>query len=216
MRRIVLALATGAMLVAVAAGSAGASNGRMTREWFHGPFAEASWETSTAGSVTDSFMLVSREQDGTTHLTVDEFTPSFDADGNFTGGVDVSGHTSTGVSFAIDAVKLTSGSAAGVLTLSRCILDADYNPISCTDAGSLSVAADWTGQGPWPLPRFSWNDFLSRDPCLVIDKGSGAHERPATANVVLGGTAVDPAAMQSAGMGGVGGAGGLITVCPHG
>jgi hypothetical protein len=216
MRRIVLALVTTAMLVALAAGSAGASNGRMTREWFHGPYAEASWETSTAGSVTDGFVLVSRGQDGTTHLTVDQFTPSFDADGNFTGGVDVSGETATGVSFTTDAVKLTSASATGVLSMIRCTVDANFDPVSCTDAGTLGVSADWTGQGPWPLPRFSYNDFLSRDPCLVIDKGSGQRERPAAANVVLGGTPIDPAAILSAGMGGVGGPGGLITVCPHG
>src|SRR5438445_7635463 len=107
MTRIALALATTAAVVAVASGTAGASGGQVTRDWFHGPFAEASWETSSGNSVTDGGVLASREQNGTTHLSLDLFTPSFDANGNVTGGVDVAGE-SAGVSFTIDTVKLTS------------------------------------------------------------------------------------------------------------
>ena len=73
MTRIALALATTAAVVAVASGTAGASGGQVTRDWFHGPFAEASWETSSGDSVTDGGVLASREQNGTTHLSLDLF-----------------------------------------------------------------------------------------------------------------------------------------------
>src|SRR5262249_61026835 len=119
------------------------------------------------------------------------------------GGGVVSGETATGVSFTTDAVKLTSASATGVLSMTRCTVDANFDPVSCTDAGTLGVSADWTGEGPWPLPRFSWNDFLSRNPCLVIDKGSGQRERPAAADVLLGRTAGRPSPILFPRRGGV-------------
>jgi len=211
MRRIALALTTAAIFVASGTGSVGASGGQVTRDWFHGPFAEASWETSTGGSLTDGGVLVSREQNGTTHLTVELFTPNFDASGNFTGGVDVLGRTTTGASFTIDTVKFTSASARGVLPMTRCTVDANRNPISCQDAGTLSAAIDWTGQGP--IPHQPSTDLTFGGGCIAIEHSSSV-ERVASATVVLGGTAVDPSAMQFSGFGI--GNGGVITVCPHG
>lgn len=211
MRRIALALTTAAIFVASGTGSVGASGGQVTRDWFHGPFAEASWETSAGNSFTDGGVLVSREQNGTTHLTVDLFTPKFDANGNFTGGVDVSGRTTAGVSFTIDTARFTSASVRGVLSMTRCTVDANRDPISCQDAGTLSAAIDWTGQGP--IPHQPWTDPSFGSGCLAIDHGAGV-ERAASATVALGGTAVDPSAMQFAGFGI--GNGGVITICPHG
>ena len=207
-------LVVAALVVAAATGTAGASGGQATRDWFHGQFAEASWTTASNGAVTYSFVLVSREQNGashgTTHLTLDEFTPSFDTDGNFTGGVDLSGTTTSGVSFSIDTAKYTGASTTGALPLTRCVLDATFDPISCADAGVLSVAVDWTGQGPIPHEP---ETFVGSDGgCLFVDHSSTI-ERMATAAVRLDGTAVQ---MSSSGFTGFGiGNGGLISVCPQ-
>jgi len=208
------ALVTAALVVAAATGTAGASGGQAARDWFHGQFAETSWTTSSNGAVTYSLVLASREQTGTsrgtTHLTLDEFTPSFDANGNVTGGVDLSGTTTSGVSFSIDTVKFTGASTNGVLPLTRCVLDASFDPISCTDAGVLSVAVDWTGQGPIPHEP---ETFVGSDgDCLFVDHSSTV-ERQASATIRLGGIAVQP---SSSGFSGFGtGNGGLLTVCPH-
>ena len=213
MRWITLTLVALAAVTASVAGSAGASGGSATRDWFHGPFAEASWTTSSGGAVTCSGILASREQTGpnrgTTHLSLDQFTPTSGTCDNPTGGVDVSGETTLGVSFSIDTVKYTSASASGVVPLTRCTVDADRNPISCDDAGTLSVAADWTGQGP--IPHQPGTGVFSFGGCLFVDHSSTV-ERDATAAVVLGGVPVEPSSPGFTGFGV--GNGGLITVCP--
>jgi hypothetical protein len=197
-----------ATFIAVGAGTAGAAGGPATRDWFHGPFAEAAWQTSPTAF---GFMLASREQDGTTHLSVHQFTLNVDSNGNTTGGVVVGGETTLGVSFAIDPVKLTTASASGVVPMSRCVLDANLNATSCTDAESLGVAVNWIGQGPIPHQP---STFLTREGgCLAIEHNSSV-ERAASTTVVLGGAEIDPSAMQFAGFGM--GNGGVITTCPHG
>jgi hypothetical protein len=207
MTRGVTSFLTLAAAIAVGLGSAGAAGGSVNRDWFHGPFAEASWQTSPTAF---GGLLVSREQNGTTHLSVDQITLDVDSSGNVTGGVDVGGHTTVGVSFAIDTVHYTTASASGTVPLSRCTFDADGNTTGCEAAGSLSVAVDWTGVGPIPHQP---ETFVTHDgECLEVDHSSTV-EREATATVVLGGESVDPDAMGFSGFGR--GNGGLITVCPH-
>jgi hypothetical protein len=204
--RIAFVLVILGAVIVVGAGSASGSGGSVTRDWFHGPFAEAAWQTSPTAF---GFTLVSREQNGTTHLSVHQITLDVDANGDVTGGVDVGGETTAGVSFAIDAVHYTAASTNSIVPLSRCTLDADGNTTGCQDAGTLSVAADWTGQGPIPHQP---ETFVTHGSCLAVDHSSTV-ERAASATVLLGGVPVDPATMGFAGFGI--GNGGLITVCPH-
>ena len=206
MRWITLILVALAGVTASVAGSA-AAGGSATRDWFHGKFAEAAWQTSPTAN---GYTLVSREQNGTTHLSLHQFTLDVDANGDVTGGVEVRGETTIGVSFTIDTVHYTAASANGIVPLSRCTFDADGNTTGCQDAGTLSVAADWTGEGPTPHQPTT---FVTRDGCLVVDHNSSV-ERAATATVVLGGVPVDPVTMGDAGFGT--GNGGTITACPHG
>jgi hypothetical protein len=201
---VVVVCASVAALGVTAAGAAGRS---ATRDWFHGPFAEASWQTSPTAF---GGLLVSREQNGTTHLSVHQTSVDVDANGNVTGGVDVGGETTVGVSFAIDTVHFTTASAGGVVPLSRCTFDADFIITRCEDAGTLGVSVGWTGEGPIPHEP---STFLTREGgCLMVEHNSGV-ERLASATVVLGGVLVDPATMGFTGFGV--GNGGVITVCPH-
>jgi hypothetical protein len=205
--RIAFVLVILGTVIVVGAGSASGAGRSATRDWFHGKFAEAGWQTSPTAF---GFTLVSREQDGTTHLSVHQITLDVDANGDVTGGVEVGGETTTGVSFTIDTVHYTAASASGIVPLSRCTFDADGNTTGCQDAGTLSVAADWTGEGPIPHQPVT---FVTHDGCLVVDHNSTV-ERAASATVVLGGVPIDPATMGFAGFGT--GNGGVITVCPHG
>jgi|SRR5262245_1639184 len=207
LRRIALVLVILGTVIAVGAGSASGAGGSATRDRFHGKFAEASWQTSPTAF---GYTLVSREQDGTTYLSVHQFTLDVNANGDVTGGVEVGGETTIGVSFTIDSVHYTAASTNGIVPLSRCTFDADGNTTGCQDAGTLSVAADWTGEGPIPHQPTT---FVTHDGCLVVDQNSTV-ERAATATVVLGGVPVDPATMGFAGFGAANG-GGVITVCPH-
>jgi hypothetical protein len=214
-RKVTLGALAAALVVAVAAGSAGASGGPVTRDWFKGKFAESSWTASSGGVTTYYGVLVAREEtgaaQGTTHLFLDECTGCFDADGNFIGGVDVSGETSVGVSFSIDTVKYTAASASGTVPLTRCLVDASGNASNCTDAGDSSVVSNWTGVGPIPHQPTTYPFYYGG--CLFVDHSSTI-ERLATADIALDGVAVQP---DSVGLTGFGiGNGGLITVCPHG
>jgi hypothetical protein len=197
-RKVTLGALAAALVVAVAAGSAGASGGPVTRDWFKGKFAESSWTASSGGVTTYYGVLVAREEtgaaQGTTHLFLDECTGCFDADGNFIGGVDVSGETSVGVSFSIDTVKYTAASASGTVPLTRCLVDASGNASNCTDAGDSSVVSNWTGVGPIPHQPTTYPFHYGG--CLFVDHSSTI-ERLATAGFGIGN-------------------GGLITVCPHG
>lgn len=204
MKRLAVVLVTFAAVIAVGIGSA---RGSATRDWFHGKFAEAAWQTSPT---TFGGMLVSREQNGTTHLSVHQITLDVDANGDLTGGVDVGGETTAGVSFTIDTVHYTAASTSGIVPLSRCTFDAEGNTTGCQDAGTLSVAAQWTGQGPIPHQP---GTFVTHDGCLSVEHDSSV-ERAASAAVVLGGVPVDPTALGFVGFGI--GNGGVITACPQG
>ena len=95
--------------------------------------------------------------------------------------------------------------------MTRCTVDANRDPIGCRDAGTLSAAIDWTGAG-----TDSTSHGLIRRSEVVASRSTTVQgvERAASATVALGGTAVDPSAMQFAGFGIRDG--GVITICPHG
>ena len=89
MRRALFALALAAVtgLALALAGPASAASGQVTHVRFHGGFAEAFWETSTATRVTDTEVNVSTSKQGS-QLFVDQFTAHLDAHGNFAGATD--------------------------------------------------------------------------------------------------------------------------------
>ena len=93
MRRIAFVLVMLGTVIAVGAGSASGAGGSATRDWFHGKCAEAAWQTSPTAF---GYTLVSRVQDGTTFLSVHQTTLDVDANGDVTGGVEVSGETTIG------------------------------------------------------------------------------------------------------------------------
>jgi hypothetical protein len=205
--RPALALVVTAALIALTGGVAQA--GQVTRESFHGPFAEAAWESTTPNSITDGFVLASTEQNGTTHVTVDEVTQTLDTNGALPGAVQLHGEATLGTSFAIDKVKLTSASASANIPMTRCTFDASGNPTGCQSAGTLNASIGWTGYGP--IVNYPYTSLSMNGGVIVIEHGNGPL-RQATAAINLGGTIVDPSTIQSADMGV--GHNNTVTVCP--
>jgi hypothetical protein len=176
-------------------------------EAFHGAFAEGQWRTS---STSFGNTLVSREQNGTTHLSVRQFdNATFDGDGNLTSGTEITGETIANVSFSIDTVHFTQASVSGMIPVSRCTI-VDGQETGCVDAGSVHLSAAWTGIGPIPhLPdtELSWDD------CHQVDRNSSV-EREATLVVDLALNGGSIAASQD-GFAGFGkGISRLIVACP--
>jgi hypothetical protein len=178
-------------------------------EAFHGAFAEGGWRSSTTSFGST---LVSREQNGTTHLSVHQFDDAtVDEFGNVTAGTEIKGETTANVSFDIDTVHFTHASVSGVIPVSRCTID-DGVETDCVGAGSVSLSAAWTGIGP--IPHFPTTD-LSWDDCLQVDRNSSV-EREATVIVALALNGRSIAAVQD-GFAGFGkGNSRLIFACPTG
>jgi hypothetical protein len=213
-RRVTVAvLAAGALGFAFVGGTARASGAQVIRDHFHGPFAEAGWETSTSTSITDAAIIATQEQDGTTHLAIfDLHTTYLDASGNVTGSLDVRGELNAGGSVAFDTVGLTTASASGTVPVTRCTFDAAGNPTGCTD-GTLDVSATWTGQGDIARGSFWENHFVSAGNFVFLDRLSGTF-RLASATATIGGQAFDSSSLQFADMGVSNQMTALI--CPHG
>lgn len=206
-RRALMATATAFMAIPFLVAPAGAT--AQVQEAFHGAFAEGAWRTS---STSFGSTLVSREQDGTTHLSIHQFTDAtLDEFGNVTAGTEIKGETTTNVSFEIDTVHFTHASVSGLIPVTRCTI-VDGNETNCVGAGNASVAARWTGIGP--IPRFPSTD-LSWDDCLQVDRNSSV-EREATVafDVSVDGRAVPATQDGFAGFGK--GNSRLIFACPNG
>jgi hypothetical protein len=188
-------------------------------------FAEASWETRTATSITDAGVLAAathRGEPGTTgpgggagtHIFVDLRTMYLDGSGQPVGGVDVSGNANGGVPFTIDALNLTTASVNTAVPATTCTLDASGNPTSCVNGGSLNVAVSWTGQGDISRGSFYEDHFLDPGSFVFIDRSSGTF-RQASATATIGGqnfdtsTEVGPVDMgKNVNM--------TVLMCPHG
>ncbi len=161
--------------------------------WFspaNGPlaFAEASWETRTATSITDAGVLAAkthRDIPGTTgpaggaatHISVDLRTMYLDGSGQPTGGVDVSGNANGDVPFTIDARSLTTAAVSAAVPATTCTLDAAGNATSCVDGGTLNAAASWSGQGEISRGSAYEDQFLDPGSFVFIDGLSGTFQR---------------------------------------
>ena len=199
-----------AIPLTITAASASATKG----EVFHGAFAEGAWQTS---STAFGFSLVSREKDGTTHLSVHQFSNvTLDADGNVVSGTEIAGETTAGVQFTIDTLHYASASVSGVIPVHACTI-VDGIETDCGldgSAGSVRFAAEWTGIGP--IPHFPSTDLSWQDGCLFVDRNSSV-EREATLTIgtlTLNGTSITATPTGSAGFGK--GLSWVTTVCPGG
>jgi hypothetical protein len=210
-RATLVAFATTALILAGASGAARASGAQVIQDRFHGPFAEAAWESSTPSSITDVGLLTSREQNGTTHLSVGLQTTYLDANGNVTGSLALSGEL-TGPSFSFDTLRLSNASASGIVPVTRCTFDAAGNTTGCTD-GILDVSATWAGQGPMSRGNEYVDWFVQPGDFTYVDRGSGTF-RSASATATIGGQTFDASDLQFADLGVSNDL--TLTICPHG
>ena len=117
MRRALFALALAAVtgLALALAGPASAASGQVTHVRFHGAFANAFWETSTATRVTDTEVNVSTSKQGS-QLFVLQGIRHLDANGNFAGLTSTLSQLTSGFSFTLPqslAGASLSGSGRG-------------------------------------------------------------------------------------------------------
>jgi len=197
-----IALLVGIVVVALAfAGAVAAAAPQVI--WFspaNGPvaFAEASWETRTATSITDAGVLAAktyRDIPGTTgpaggaatHISVDLRTMYLDGSGQPTGGVDISGNANGDVPFSIDAHTLTSASVNAIVPATTCTLDAAGNPTTCVES-TLNASISWNGQGEISRGSAYEDHFLDPGSFVFIDGLSGTF-RQASATATIGGQA---------------------------
>jgi hypothetical protein len=209
-RRLRTAIAVTGAAAVLAATSGAAHAGQVSRETFHGPFAEVAWSTSTPTSVTTVGSLSSTDAKGTTHIGIDEVTQDYDANGNLLGGVELRGETTVGTSFTIDTVKLSSASSQAAIPVTRCTFDANGTTTACRSAGTLDYSADWTGLGP--IQRLPFNGLTMGDGVLSFEHDGGTI-RDAAADVTIDGVSVDASAIQFADMGV--GKDIFLTICPN-
>jgi hypothetical protein len=198
MRRALFALALAAVtgLALALAGPASAASGQVTHFRFHGGFAEAFWETSTATRVTDTVVTVSRSKQGS-QLFVDQVTAHLDANGNFAGATETISEVTNGFSFTL-LHRLAGASLSGSgLPATRCTFDANFNQTGCT-ATTIGVAVTWTGQGP--ITRSGSNDRFKSDGVRVTDHFNGT-SRTATATGRVAGRTLSPSDLQFADVG---------------
>jgi hypothetical protein len=198
MRRALFALALTAFtgLALALAGPASAASGQVMHFRFHGGFAEAFWESSTATRVTDTAVTVSASKQGS-HLFVDQFTAHFDANGNFAGGTDTLSEVTGGFSFTLRH-RLAGASLSGSgLPATRCAFDADFNQTGCT-ATTINVTVTWTGRGP--IGREVFNEHFKSDGFSVTDHFNGT-SRDATAAGRVAGRTLRASALEFADVG---------------
>jgi hypothetical protein len=211
-RATLIAVAVATVVFLAAAGTARAS-AQVIRDQFHGPFAEAGWETSTPTSITDAAILASQEQNGTTHLTIfDLHTTYLDSNRNVTGSLDVTGELNSGASFAMDTVGLSTASASGTVPVTRCTFDAAGNPTGCTN-DTMAVSATWTGQGPISRGIEYVDRSVQPGGLTFVDRGSGTF-RLASATATIGGQTFGVSDLQFADFGVSNDL--TVTVCPRG
>ena len=211
---IVLAFASAAATVAGPAGADVVAGNVTFIDRNYGPiaFAEAQWETRTASTVTDAFVLTAKtHRDNTTRVFVELRTTYLDANGQPTGGVDLSGGAA-GVQQTFDEHNLTNASVDATVPATSCTLDADGNPTGCADGGTLSASAVWTGRGP--ISRTNYEDHFHVPASFVfIDRANGPI-RLASATATIGGEAFDASSQQVADMGV--NVQLVALICPHG
>jgi len=197
MRRALIGLAVTAFTVLAFAGPASAASGQVMRFSFHGTFGDAFWFTSSATSFTATSVNVSQSRQGS-ELFVDQFTSNPDKGGNFTGGTDTFADVTSGFSFAIDKVKLTSASTSGSgLPATTCTVDAMGNQISCSPT-TIDVTVVWTGQGS--IIHSVFNDHFKTAGFSENDHFNGT-DRAAAATGTVAGSTLSASELQFADLG---------------
>jgi hypothetical protein len=176
LRRVLVLVASILLVIPLVATQVDAA--ARVEEAFHGAFAEGAWRSS---STSFGWTLVSREQDGTTHLFVHQFIDAtVNGGGDVITGTEIRGETTSNVSFAIDTIHYTGASVSGAVPVSRCTI-LNGSETNCSDAGTMSLSATWVGVGP--IPHFPDTE-LSWDGCLQVDRNSSV-EREAIFTVSL-------------------------------
>jgi hypothetical protein len=197
MRRVLFGLAVVTLTVVALAGPASAAPGQVTQFRFSGAFADAGWSLSSGTSSASAGITVSTSKQGS-GLFVDELTATLDANGNVTGGTDITVDVTSGFSLTIDQPGLASASVSGSgLPATACTLDANFNPISCS-ATTIDVNASWTGQGP--IGRSVSNEHFKSGGFSFTEHVNGT-SRAATAAGTIGGITFSPADLQFANLG---------------
>ena len=205
MRRALLGLAVAGLTVLALAGPAGAAAGQVHVFRFHRAFADAMWTSSTDTGSTETDVTVSTSRQGS-ELFVGQFTTNFE-DGTFTGftttEVGVPGEPQPGVtsgfSFAIDQVKLTSATLSGAgLPATTCTYDTTGELTApCTD-GTVDVEATWEGQGS--ITRGVDNSHMKSGD-FIINLHTNGTSRDATATATFAGLPAPIGDLQAADLG---------------
>jgi hypothetical protein len=210
-RRATLTAVAIATVGFLALGGTAPASAQVIRDRFHGQFAEAGWETTTATSITDVGTLASKSQDGTTHLAIFDLQTYLDGSGNVTGSRYVTGELE-GASMTFDRVGLNTASANGTLPVTRCTFDAAGDPTGCTDS-TLDVSVSWAGEGDIARGNFYEDHALDAGNFVYLDRLSGTF-RFANATATIAGQSFDASSLQFADLGVSNQM--TLTVCPHG
>jgi hypothetical protein len=184
MRRIIIGFAAVIAAALSITAVASASPAQAFHFKFNGVFAEALWETSTASTITDTYISPSRTTNGQQQLFLDQFTQTVDQNGAFEGATDTSALVTSGFSFTINSSTFDTASVSGTnIPAQTCTFDANFDLIGCTDT-TIDASAAWTGQGP--VTQSVSGDHFHTFGFTETDHFSGK-SREATASGTIGG-----------------------------
>jgi hypothetical protein len=160
------------------AGPASAATGQTSHYKLYGSSAIALWQHGN----TITFLDAESDSQFGTDIFYDKFTPHFDAHGNFTGGVDVSGDASRG-SVTVGK-RLGSAQVTATIRVRSCIVKASGNTGSCGAPTRVTVDLTFTGYGP--TAHGGSNDRFHYPGVTITDHQVGT-QRLATVNGAIGG-----------------------------
>jgi hypothetical protein len=137
---LVTALLAGVITPTVAAASGGPPPGGLQHQFTNGPFATADWYSQTAQTATETSVTAIRHPGGGKELTVWQEVDTLDANGFVIGGTVTTADVFSGFTFTIDATHLTGAAVHGTGLPAQTCSDTCH-------ASTISVSANWTGQG---------------------------------------------------------------------
>jgi hypothetical protein len=188
MRRLAMIMALGALLgifsgagvAAPAFAGAGPPGGGVQHEFTNGPFATAYWVSQTARTATQTSVTAVRHPGGGKELTVFQEVDTLDANGFVLSTTFTTVDVASGFTFTIDATHLTGAAVHGTGLPAQTCGD------TCHPT-TLSVSANWTGQGALTRGAVNSTDNEARGNFfyLQIEHLSGA-SRNATATGTIG------------------------------
>jgi hypothetical protein len=179
----VTTLTTAALTALLAAAPASAAPNQVRHDHFNGTFAEAVW----FNSASDAGLYIRASQAKTSNsLAVDEVIQTRDAQGNVTGTTETFADVTSGYSFSIDAVKLTTASIAGTgLPATTCTFNENFDLVGCSPS-VLNAEATWTGQG---LITHNTNNSRVRAGGFSVNEHLNGTNRDGTATALVNGIA---------------------------